>query len=105
MCCRAGVHMGKVLIQIADTEGRLLRSGPPAEPAAERGRREPDRRLRRRRTTRPVKAVFIARGDRSYLITGGLGGFGLALAAWLVGKGAGHLVLTSKRCVRTGPIT
>lgn len=40
---------------------------------------------------------FIARDDRTYLITGGLGGFGMALAAWLVGRGAKKLVLSSKR--------
>ncbi len=42
---------------------------------------------------------FIARDDRTYLITGGLGGFGLALAVWLVGRGARKLVLSSKRYV------
>ena len=42
---------------------------------------------------------FIARDDRTYLITGGLGGFGLALAVWLVGRGAKKLVLSSKRCI------
>lgn len=36
------------------------------------------------------------------MITGGVGGFGLALADWLVDQGARHLVLTSKRGVRTG---
>ena len=35
----------------------------------------------------------------SYLVTGGLGGFGLRTAQWLVDKGARHLVLVS----RTGP--
>ena len=100
---RAGVHMGKVLIQIADTEGALAWSGPPpAEPEAAVA--EPPA------TEQPMpapacedadaKAVFTARRDRSYVITGGLGGFGLALAAWLAARGAGHLVLTSKRCAR-----
>ena len=32
----------------------------------------------------------------SYLITGGLGGFGLAVADWLVAKGARNLVLTGR---------
>lgn len=38
------------------------------------------------------------RGDpgRSYLVTGGLGGFGQALALWLVRHGAGRVVLTSR---------
>jgi NAD(P)-dependent dehydrogenase (short-subunit alcohol dehydrogenase family)/acyl carrier protein len=33
----------------------------------------------------------------SYLVTGGLGGFGLRTAQWLVAKGARHLVLLSRR--------
>ena len=35
--------------------------------------------------------------DASYLVTGGLGGFGLRTAQWLVEKGARHLVLLSRR--------
>ncbi|WP_030072001.1 type I polyketide synthase [Halomonas alkaliantarctica] len=38
-------------------------------------------------------------GDASYLVTGGLGGFGLKTAQWLVSKGARQLVLLS----RSGP--
>ena len=44
----------------------------------------------------------FCRPDRSYVVTGGVGGFGLALADWLVDQGARHLVLTSKRGVRNG---
>lgn len=36
------------------------------------------------------------------MITGGLGGFGLAMATWMAEKGARSLVLTSKRGMRTG---
>ncbi|MCB8747851.1 type I polyketide synthase [Rhodoferax sp. U2-2l] len=39
--------------------------------------------------------------DATYLVTGGLGGFGLKTAQWLVGKGARHLVLIS----RSGPVS
>lgn len=35
-------------------------------------------------------------GDAGYLITGGLGGIGLALAAWLVERGARHLILAGR---------
>jgi KR domain len=45
-----------------------------------------------------VKAVFTAEPERSYLITGGLGGFGLALAVWLATKGARQIIISSKRC-------
>ncbi len=37
------------------------------------------------------------RGDRSYLITGGLGAIGLHTAAYLARLGAGNIVLTSRR--------
>lgn len=46
--------------------------------------------------------MHVHRHDRSYVITGGLGGFGLALADWLVKHGAKHLLLTSKRGLRNG---
>ena len=36
------------------------------------------------------------------MVTGGLGGFGLALAVWLAKHGARNIVLTSKRGMRTG---
>jgi acyl transferase domain-containing protein/NADPH:quinone reductase-like Zn-dependent oxidoreductase/thioesterase domain-containing protein/SAM-dependent methyltransferase/acyl carrier protein len=39
------------------------------------------------------------RADASYLVTGGAGGFGLEVAKWMAGHGAGHLVLMS----RSGP--
>ena len=86
--------MGKVLVQIADTEGALTRSGPPVpvtegSPAAQ---------------PQPIvdspfmaKTVFTAQPDRSYLLVGGLGGLGLAFAAWLAQRGARHLILSSKR--------
>lgn len=39
---------------------------------------------------------FEVKADGSYLITGGLGGFGRVLAEWLVECGARHLVLSSR---------
>jgi NAD(P)-dependent dehydrogenase (short-subunit alcohol dehydrogenase family)/acyl carrier protein len=36
------------------------------------------------------------RADRTYLITGGLGALGLRLAAWLVARGARHLILLGR---------
>jgi acyl transferase domain-containing protein/acyl carrier protein len=46
-------------------------------------------------TDEPSRAITIAR-DATYLITGGLGGIGLALAQWLAEEGAGHLVLVGR---------
>ncbi|MEH2048357.1 type I polyketide synthase [Nostoc sp.] len=42
----------------------------------------------------PNKGSF--RGDSSYLITGGMGGLGLAVARWMVERGARHLVLLGR---------
>ena len=43
----------------------------------------------------------LCRPDGIYLITGGLGGFGLATARWLVEQGARHLVLVGRRGAAT----
>ena len=37
------------------------------------------------------------REDRSYLVTGGLGGIGIAVAGWLAERGAGAIVLNGRR--------
>ncbi|KAG9509078.1 Fatty acid synthase, partial [Fragariocoptes setiger] len=39
---------------------------------------------------------------KSYIITGGLGGFGMELAKWMAANGARKLVLTSRSGVKTG---
>jgi acyl transferase domain-containing protein/threonine dehydrogenase-like Zn-dependent dehydrogenase/NAD(P)-dependent dehydrogenase (short-subunit alcohol dehydrogenase family) len=61
-------HIGKVCVAIRDPELQL-RVDPP-------------------RRVRP---------DATYLVTGGLGGFGLETAKWLVDEGARHLALVSRR--------
>lgn len=45
----------------------------------------------------PVAENIAIAGDRSYLITGGLGSLGLRLADWLIERGARDIVLTSRR--------
>lgn len=52
--------------------------------------------------TKPVITTARCNPDKVYIITGGLGGFGLELASWLVEKGARKLVLTSRSGIRTG---
>lgn len=47
----------------------------------------------------PTEAGHRFRGDGTYLITGGAGGFGLELATWMAKNGAGHFALMS----RSGP--
>ncbi|XP_065591318.1 fatty acid synthase [Cyrtonyx montezumae] len=77
-----GKHIGKVMIKIQEEEKQYpLRS-------------------------EPVKLSAISRTScppaKSYIITGGLGGFGLELAQWLIERGARKLILTSRSGIRTG---
>ena len=46
--------------------------------------------------TETRKAVLELNPMGTYLVTGGLSGFGLATARWLIGKGARHLVLLGR---------
>jgi len=66
-------HIGKVVISFRDKRDKEVVVAP-----------------------RPPKP-FSAREDGTYLITGGLGGFGLATARWLVDRGAKNLVLMGRR--------
>ena len=59
------------------------------------------------RSTNPPRPTstsrkFICDPDKVYVITGGLGGFGLELATWLVERGAKQLCLTSRSGVKSG---
>ncbi|KAM9281576.1 fatty acid synthase [Morus bassanus] len=78
-----GKHIGKVMIKVQEEEKEYS--------------------LRR---SEPVKISAISRTScpptKSYIITGGLGGFGLELAQWLVERGAQKLILTSRSGIRTG---
>ncbi|XP_054155200.1 fatty acid synthase-like [Oppia nitens] len=75
----SGKHVGKVVLKIRDEESQKV--------------------------VKPKKLVVKALPRtalhplKSYIVTGGLGGFGLELAHWLVERGARKLVLTS----RSGP--
>jgi NADPH:quinone reductase-like Zn-dependent oxidoreductase/acyl carrier protein len=63
-----GQHVGKLVVSMQDAQLRVV----------------------------PPKPGFRVRADASYLITGGLGGLGLAAARWLVGHGARHLLLLGR---------
>jgi acyl transferase domain-containing protein/NADPH:quinone reductase-like Zn-dependent oxidoreductase/acyl carrier protein len=52
-------------------------------------------------TPNSVHSPLQLNANATYLITGGLGGFGLKTAQWLASKGARHLVLIS----RSGPVS
>ncbi|KAF2898262.1 hypothetical protein ILUMI_07913 [Ignelater luminosus] len=78
----SGKHIGKVLLKIRDEEPKKVQSP----------------------TTKTVTAIARTYMDpeKSYILVGGLGGFGLELANWLIFRGATKIVLTSRSGVRTG---
>ncbi|XP_053308944.1 fatty acid synthase [Spea bombifrons] len=76
-----GKHIGKVLIKVRDEESDSLGEADALLPVIPR-------------TSFPAA--------KSYVITGGLGGFGLELAQWLIERGAQKLVLTSRSGIRNG---
>ncbi|XP_010886932.2 fatty acid synthase [Esox lucius] len=79
-----GKHIGKVLLQVRSEEkgsGVQTVGSPLSLPA--------------------ICRTFCP-ASQSYIITGGLGGFGLELAHWLTERGARKLVLTSRSGIRNG---
>lgn len=46
----------------------------------------------------------VIRADATYLITGGTGGVGCAVAQWLIARGARHLILTSRSGISSDPL-
>jgi polyketide synthase 12/epothilone polyketide synthase D len=49
----------------------------------------------------PAEEPITFRADATYLIVGGLGGFGLATARWMVEHGARHLALLGRRGIHS----
>ena len=70
---QASGHIGK-LVLVPDSDGKLPLREPPA---------------------------FSARHDGTYLVTGGVEGFGLETARWLVEHGAGAIALLGRRGAET----
>jgi amino acid adenylation domain-containing protein len=64
-------HIGKIAIAMNDVDAQIV----PA----------------------PKQKSIAIRADRTYLVTGGLGGLGLSLSQWLVDQGARHLMLVGRR--------
>ncbi|KAF2898254.1 hypothetical protein ILUMI_07921 [Ignelater luminosus] len=77
-----GKHIGKVIIKIRDEE-----DGKVQLP-----------------TTKTVTAIARTYMDphKSYILVGGLGGFGLELANWLISRGATKIVLVSRSGIKNG---
>ncbi|XP_011142771.1 fatty acid synthase [Harpegnathos saltator] len=78
----AGKHIGKVVLKIRNEEPKkCVRPVPILVPAVPRTYMDP---------------------RKSYVIVGGLGGFGLELTNWLIARGAKYIVLVSRSGIRTG---
>ncbi|KAL0116828.1 hypothetical protein PUN28_010028 [Cardiocondyla obscurior] len=74
----AGKHIGKVIIKIFDEKELLEKKPVLAQPR------------------------YYCDSNKTYLILGGLGGFGLELADWLIIRGAKNVVLTSRTGIKNG---
>src|SRR6185436_6730925 len=84
----SGKHIGKVLIKIRDetiNNSQLLRITNESLKSV---------------TINAIKRTLF-NPHKSYIITGGLGGFGLEIADWLIKRNARKLILTSRRGITT----
>lgn len=78
----SGKHIGKVLLKIREEESRKAQKPTP-------------------KIVNAIPRTYM-NPDKSYVLVGGLGGFGLELANWLTLRGATKLVLTSRSGIKTG---
>ncbi|KAL1110578.1 hypothetical protein AAG570_008106 [Ranatra chinensis] len=76
-----GKHAGKILVKIRDLPSNILKPDLLLIPAIPR---------------------FYCDPNKSYIIVGGMGGFGLELADWLVLRGAKNLILSSRTGLKNG---
>lgn len=78
----SGKHIGKVLLKIREEESRTTQ-----HPAV--------------KTVSAIPRTYMD-PEKTYILVGGLGGFGLELANWLITRGAKNIVLTSRSGIKTG---
>ncbi|EZA60541.1 hypothetical protein DMN91_010029 [Ooceraea biroi] len=78
----SGKHIGKVLLKIREEEPKKCVSPAPKTVAA-------------------VPRTYM-NPEKSYVLIGGLGGFGLELANWMIARGAKFIVLVSRFGITTG---
>ncbi|CAI6345632.1 unnamed protein product [Macrosiphum euphorbiae] len=78
----SGKHIGKVVLKIREEESTAV-----VKPA-----------------TKLITSIprSYMNPDKTYVLVGGLGGFGLELANWLIVRGAKNLVLTARSGITTG---
>ncbi|XP_072745100.1 fatty acid synthase-like [Anoplolepis gracilipes] len=75
-------HIGKVLLKIRDEEPQKQVIPIPKTIAA-------------------IPRTYM-NPEKSYLLIGGLGGFGLELADWMIARGARFIIIVSRNGIRTG---
>ena len=94
-----GAALRDVLARIATGELAPLRHSiwPLAETSAAMDHMRGARHIGKIVLTTPPLTGGRLRRDGTYLVTGGLGGIGLALAEWLAERGAGTVVLNGRR--------
>ncbi|KAJ8946540.1 hypothetical protein NQ318_004676 [Aromia moschata] len=78
----SGKHTGKVLVQVRTPEEEIIAAPIPQKFSC--------------------MPRYLCDPAKTYIICGGLGGFGLELADWLVLRGAKNLILTSRKGITTG---
>lgn len=77
-----GKHIGKILVKIREEEKEPIASPP-------------------RKIVPAIPRTYFY-GDKSYLVVGGLGGFGIELVNWMITRGAENFVLSSRSKARKG---
>jgi myxalamid-type polyketide synthase MxaE and MxaD len=83
----------------AESVARELLVPGQSDECAYRGGRRFVPRLRRVRAPESGRAPLQLNPDGAYLVTGGLGGLGLAVARWLAGKGARTILLAGRNAL------
>ncbi len=96
---RPGAALRRVMLRIAEGELSPLphTSWPLAEVSSAMAFMRSARHVGKIVLEMPAVSQGRLRGDRTYLVTGGLGGIGCAVAGWLASRGAGAIVLNGRR--------
>jgi acyl transferase domain-containing protein/D-arabinose 1-dehydrogenase-like Zn-dependent alcohol dehydrogenase/acyl carrier protein len=94
-------HIQKLMLELSEGMSKGEWTAVPAEVYPLTEARTAFRRMQQARHIGKIVVQMpkplAPRGDRSYLVTGGLGALGLHTAAYLAQLGAGDIVLTSRR--------
>ena len=101
---RPGAALKEVLARIAAGElvPLMHTRWPLAETSTAMGFMRGARHIGKIVLTAPPLGRDGLRPDKTYLVTGGLGGIGCAMAAWLAEQGAGTIVLNGRRAPDAG---